>query len=483
MTISRLVLAASAAAGALCCGGWASAQTIPQPQDAQATAGPEAPPVAEDGLSMDAPAAETPPAPEPAPAPEPSAAPVPKPTISDAIAGGKLLLEVRSRYEYVDQKHTPVLTKAGEAFTVRTRLGWETADWNGLKGLVEFEDVRQVGPEHFQVNVPGATTPPLNGADKVKYPIINDPDVTELNRLQLTWTYSPALTVTAGRQRILIDDQRFVGNVGWRQDEQTFDAIRADVAWGRFKATYAYVTHVNRVLGEARDWDSDSHLFNATWSYAEALRLQGFVYALDFSNSAANSSITYGGKVSGKTWIDLFQIAYNGTYARQSDYRHNTTPYDLDYWGVDLAATFDIYTAKVSYESLEGNGTRGFTTPLATTHSFQGWSDAFVQPLGGNKSFVDGIEDLNFTLNVKPRIKYTYLFNIDLIARYHDFNDQRTGADLGRELDLQAVAAVNPKLTVALKYADFQRVGTVPLGTATPPPSRTKVWLTLEYKL
>ena len=36
---------------------------------------------------------------------------------------------------------------------------------------------------------------------------------------------------------------------------------------------------------------------------------------------------------------------------------------------------------------------------------------------------------------------------------------------------------------LTLKYADFQRVGAVPLGTAAPPASRTKVWLTLEYKL
>ena len=126
---------------------------------------------------------------------------------------------------------------------------------------------------------------------------------------------------------------------------------------------------------------------------------------------------------------------------------------------------------------------RGFTTPLATTHGFQGWADAFVQPLGGNKSFVDGIEDWNFTLNVKPRFKLTYLFNSDIIVRYHDFNDQRTGANLGHEWDAQLQAAINPKLTAALKYAGFERVGAVPVGTAAPPPSRTKIWFTLEYKL
>ena len=473
MTGLRQVLTAGAACAALAWGGGAAAQEA----EAQATAPP-----AQDGLAAE-PAAEAVAAPEAPPAPEAKPEPAPAMTISDAIMGGKLLLEARARYEFVDQKKTAVLTENGESFTLRTRLGWETGDWNGLKGLVEFEDVRQVGPEHFAVNVPGATTAPLNGATKARYPIINDPDVTELNRLQLTWTPNAMLQATLGRQRILIDDQRFIGNVGWRQDEQTFDALRLDGAWGRFKATYAYVIHVNRILGELRDWDSDSHLANVTWSPAEQLRLEGFVYALDFGNSAANSSITKGVKASGKAWLGLFQVAYNATYANQKDYNHNTAAYSLDYWGGDLAGTFDIWTAKVSYESLEGNGTRGFTTPLATTHAFQGWADAFVQPLGGNKGFVDGLKDLNFTLNAKPRWRSTYLFNIDVLVRYHDFNDQRTGANLGHEWDAQVQAALNPKLSAAIKYADFERVARVPVGTATPPPSRTKIWFTLEYKL
>ena len=240
---------------------------------------------------------------------------------------------------------------------------------------------------------------------------------------------------------------------------------------------------MNRILAELRDWDSDSHLAQLTWSPAEALRMQGFVYALDFGNSAANASITKGVKASGKTWLGLVQVAYNATYANQQDYNRNTPDYSLDYWGADLAATFDIYTAKVSFESREGNGARGCTTPLATTHAFQGWSDAFVQPLGGAKGFIDGLEDRNVSLNAKPRWRAAYLFSLDVLVRYHDFDNQRTGANLGREWNAQVQAAINPRLSAAIKYADFERVTRVPAGTATPPPSRTKVWFTLEYTL
>lgn len=413
--------------------------------------------------------------------PEPASS-VASPTFSDQVADGKLILEVRGRYEGVDQAKTATLTDDAAAYTIRTRLGWETAEFRGVKGLIEVEDVRHIGPEHFAVNAPGASTPPLNGAHKAKYPISNDPDVTELNRLQLAWTPSTAIQVVAGRQRILLDDQRFVGNVGWRQDEQTFDAIRTDLAYGRFKATYAYVTRVNRILGEMTDWESDSHLLNATWSPAEALRLQGFVYALDFGNSAINSSLTTGAKASGKTWTGLYQLAYSATYAKQSDYHHNTPGFDLTYFGGDIAGTFDIYTVKASYESLEGDGVRGFTTPLATVHAFQGWADAFVSP-GGNKSFVDGIEDANLTFTAKPRFKRTYFFNTEFLVRYHDFNGHRTGADLGHEWDVAFAASITPKLSIQLKYADFKRERTAPAGTATSPASRTKAWITLEYKL
>ena len=96
-------------------------------------------------------------------------------SISEAIAAGHLILEMRARYEYVDQTKTKVLTDNANAETLRTRLGWETGDWNNLRALVEFSNVALLGPEYYQVNVPGATTPPLNGANRAKYPLVNDP--------------------------------------------------------------------------------------------------------------------------------------------------------------------------------------------------------------------------------------------------------------------------------------------------------------------
>jgi hypothetical protein len=394
-------------------------------------------------------------------------------------SAGKPILELRLRYEGVDQAN---FAEDARAVTLRTRLGWETAAWKGFKGLVELEDVRAVGGERYAVNAPGTTTPPLNGADKARYPVVNDPEVTELNRAQVSWTPNKSLQVVFGRQRILLDDQRFVGAVAWRQDEQTFDAVRIDGRRGQWSGTYAYVARVNRILGDLRDWNSDSHLASLAWTPSEALRLQGFVYALDFQNSPANSSITKGVKATGKTRAGPYGLAYGATFARQSDWRGGTPGYDLDYLAGEAAASFDIYTARLGYERLEGDGTRGFTTPLGTVHAFNGWSDSWVSP-GGNKSFADGLRDLNLGLAVKPRLKARYFSNPDLLVRWHDFDDQRTGADLGQEWEAQLTAAITPRLALLVKYANFRREASVPAGTLAPPPSRTKAWLSLEYRL
>src|SRR5690606_24748309 len=118
-------------------------------------------------------------------------------------------------------------------------------------------------------------------------------------RAQLSWTNGQGETVTAGRQRIVLDDARFVGNVGWRQDEQTYDAVRADATLGPVAITYAWVGEINRVFAEGADWDSDSHLLNAAWAVSPALKLTGFVYALDLTQAPAQSTIAYGLRASG----------------------------------------------------------------------------------------------------------------------------------------------------------------------------------------
>ncbi len=72
-----------------------------------------------------------------------------------------------------------------------------------------------------------------------------------MNRLQLTNTSLPDTTLTLGRQRINLDDQRFVGNVGWRQNEQTYDGFRVvNKSIPNLTVDVTYFDQVNRVFGK-----------------------------------------------------------------------------------------------------------------------------------------------------------------------------------------------------------------------------------------
>ncbi len=387
--------------------------------------------------------------------------------IADAIAQGTPIVELRPRYEQVEQAGRP---NDGEAATLRTRLGWQTAKWNGMQALVEIEDVRNLGPETYDTNLNRKTT----------YGQVFDPETTELNRLQLAWSPDPAFTATLGRQRINLEDQRFIGGSAWRQDEQTFDAARFDTRHGQFDATYIYIAHVNRVFAEKQDWDSDSHVLAAGYSFAEPLRLSGFAYALDLNSSATpivrnQSSLTLGAKVSGKAQAGEFRFDYAATVARQTDYGSSLLNYQLGFASAQAAITNGPLSARFAYDQLEGNGARGFSTPLGSLHAFNGWSDAFIA--NGAKTTVDGLRDANATLTWNTGIKWDYVSNMVLTARLHDFEAERTGADLGSELDLMVTGNVTPQLSWLIKFADYDGSDIAPA-----PADRTNVWFGFEWK-
>jgi hypothetical protein len=375
-------------------------------------------------------------------------------TIVDAIGAGKLVLEERLRYEGVGQAP---FTRDAEALTLRTHLGWETGTWQNLKSAVEFEDVRPVGAIHYNTT--------LNS--KALYPVVADPDVTELDRLQLTWTPVQGVSATVGRQRINLDDQRFIGSINWRQDDQTIDAGRIDGAWGRFKATYIYLNKINRTLAQAADWNSDSHAFAGYYAVNEALKGETFLYAFNFRQAPALSTETVGGRITGQAWLSLYQLSYAAAYADQRNYGFNNTHYHAPYWTTELAGTFDIFQVKVNYESLGSDGKHSFATPLATLHIFQGWADAFTT------TPAKGVDDLNVSATISPRWKWDYLSNVAFFVRHHDFSVAKGSGSLGREWDASAQANITPKLVVLIKWADFEGVPTVA--------SRRKLWVQLDY--
>src|SRR5690606_31926121 len=71
----------------------------------------------------------------------------------------------------------------------------------------------------------GAFNDGRNG--RAGWPVVADPHGAELNQAWLRHA-GDRITATAGRQRLLMGNQRWIGNSGWRQNEQPFDAVSLD---------------------------------------------------------------------------------------------------------------------------------------------------------------------------------------------------------------------------------------------------------------
>ncbi len=380
--------------------------------------------------------------------------------LASMVSKGKASVNVRYRYEWVDQDG---IANDAKASTARSRLTLNSAVYKGFSFLAEFDDVSYVGDDDFN-----STT---NG--KTQYPVVADPEGTEVNQAWVKYAFSDA-SGTYGRQRILHGSQRFVGGVAWRQNEQTYDGFRA--LWqgpAGLKLDYAYVYNVNRIFGpddgaQPANWHGANNLARLDWKIAENHSLAAYYYGLDIdliegyspNVSANNSSDTFGVEYSGK----LGPVTAKAAYATQSDAGESQLTYDADYYFLEGGMKIAGVTGVVGYEVLGAGDGVGFKTPLATLHKFQGWADKFLVTPG------DGVEDLYVGVNGA-------LGPVKLGAFYHDFKASDSSADFGSEIDLVATWPVNKLLNLQLKYAEF----------STDDSSRytdtSKVWMTVMLKL
>ena len=136
-------------------------------------------------------------------------------------------------------------------------------------------------------------TLPGNGVEP--FPTVADPENLELNRLQVGYMKN-GTGVTLGRQRIMLDNQRFVGNVGWRQNEQTFDAVRGQAKFGPVVLDATYSISQRTVFGV----DSPNEHFDGDFVFLNGgvdlpvVDAKAFAYLLDYDTRLAFSSQTYG---------------------------------------------------------------------------------------------------------------------------------------------------------------------------------------------
>lgn len=362
-------------------------------------------------------------------------------SIEDALKGdfGQITFNLNWRYENVDQQGL----RTADGDPIRLRLGYLTPKLADIQAFLEFEGNTPVFVDDYNSL--------RNG--KTRFPIIADPQEAELNQAWLAFSGIPDTEIKAGRQRIKYDNDRFIGNVGWRQMEQTFDLVSiVNKSLPNTKIQTAFLWNVRNIL--SRDVNMTSPIVNISYTAPNFGKLAGYVYLLDYSGTNPGtlrfSNQTYGLRLDGKTdVIDNLNALYTVEYAYQRDYQNNPNRYQADYF--HLVAGFEIpelgwgltnLTGKAGWEQLGSENGIGLQTPLGTNHAFNGWADKFlVTP-------PNGIQDLYGTLSVR-------LLGTKLMAVYHQFDSAVGGIDYGHEIDALVVKKFAKHYTVLFKYANY----------------------------
>ena len=404
-------------------------------------------------------------------------------SLSEAVREGDPILVLRPRFTWVDQDGQPDNTQWG---SLRTQLGWQTLEYRGFKLTAELIDVRRfaseniidyrnspayTGGSYVYSPVPPYTTFNLYGNyGPGYYPLVADPQATDINRLHLDYVGLPATTLRVGRQVVRIDNQRFIGDYDFGQMPQLLDgASVASHVVPRTEITYGYFWRVRNAYDV--QWKTSINAATARFEAAPALKLAGYGF---FQNQAQTGSVTgfndnstriLGGRAWGSFYLpwDL-ELLYIAEAAQQSNFAGGDPRIDAKYYRLGGGLGIKQGFVRVDWERLgSNNGLYGFQTPLGSTQFFTGRADIFAT------TPPQGLEDLRASLAGQ-------LWRLVLRLDYHRFHSDYKDWDLGHEWDFALDLAITSRLTAGVVYADY-RAGEPPRGY----PDTRKFWLTVAF--
>jgi len=344
---------------------------------------------------------------------------------SGFVKESKTKFNLRYRLETVDQDG---IAEDATASTLKARITWQSGSFSKVKLNAELDHVMTLGADDYN-DASGEST-------KTQFPVVADPTGTDLNQLNLMFE-KDKLSLIAGRQRIILGNQRFVGGVGWRQNEQTYDGVRAKFKMNRqLELDYSYIATINRIFGPdgpKKDAEGGFQLFNANYKVNDMHKVTGFAYLLDYDGDSDA--------------INTFGVDYNGKFnhimTHASVAMQSMGDFDATYLALDASMAFGQATVTLGWEQLgSDDGTYAFATPLATAHKFQGFADKFLTTPS------DGIDDYYIKVGGK-------LAKVKLSAAYHMFNSVEGSTDYGSELDFVASYKAHKTTTVVAKFASY----------------------------
>lgn len=372
----------------------------------------------------------------------------------DAIKNGTPSLSLRLSYEYSSLDETPKpatgYRSPANGLNLQTRLGYRTGDFYHANTFVQFQNVSNL-VEDF------ATGPTARRG--TRRDVIPDPDGNRVHQAYVDFSGIPDTRLRLGRQEIMLNDARLIGQRAWRQNGQSFDGISLlNQSVPVFEFYSALLSDVNTpALDQVVDAGRELRqliLVNGTLKVAESHHVTGFSYWLDTEvrTPAARDSVTYGARLDG-TCQEV--VTYDITYATQDDYQDGED-HDGDLLHLYLGSTIKAVNVGVGYSRISGqdgaaatNG-RAFDTLFGNAHKWDGWADQFAATNGGG--LPAGLEEWYFHVSRQ-------LAGTTITIRYHLFDtsheDAQYDGEYGDEIDLDITRKITDNLSVQIQMAFY----------------------------
>ena len=259
--------------------------------------------------------------------------------------------DIRFRYENVQQDNA---AQDANALVARVQAGIKTAEINGFSAVIEMEANRNLfGVDDYSVPPSGYNFPPL------AYSIIPDPEFTEIDQSFIQYK-NDSLTAKLGRQVIVLDNQRYIGHVGWRMDRATHDALSLKIkASDNLSLFAAYANKRNRIFAEDQDQKSKDIYLNAAYDTSFG-KIRTYAYLLedDYNLSqgpaflATGERDTYGVIINGSFNLGSQKIAYTAEYAEQDLETASGDEFSMPYLFLEASTKLSGATVKLAHEVL-----------------------------------------------------------------------------------------------------------------------------------
>jgi len=369
---------------------------------------------------------------------------------------GAVKFDLNTRYENVNQNEVrlPLLNgkpladdkqpETANAVTTRLRLGLLSPVFYGLQGYAEYQGVYAMDSNYNSTR---------NG--KSEYSVINDPYESELDQLWISYTGLPDTLIKGGRQVILMDDQRFIGNGGWRQLQQTFDSVMLVHNIQQISGLTVSAGYIGRVKTPNTSTEGlSAPILNVNYKVGDFGNMVGYGYLMDYTDQDVyyKSNQTYGLRFTnyqkpGDSFklSDHYGLLYTAEWSIQSNYQNSPKEYTANRYNLMGGVTAHMFSFQGAMEQLDGSGKyKTFITPLGTLFAFQGWADQFLVTPD------NGIRDIFGTVTSSLNRG-----DVSLVGVYHDFYDDTGNIHYGKEWDFSVAKKIGKHYSLLARYAYY----------------------------